>query len=38
MRPVAFIGNETEDLLRSAGHPDYKIIRYPGVGHFLSMP
>jgi len=36
--PAAFLGNEIEDLLRSEGHPDYEIIRYPGAGHLLSMP
>ncbi|CAK8683630.1 unnamed protein product [Clavelina lepadiformis] len=33
-----FHTNIAEKLLKKSGHPDYKILRYPGAGHELRPP
>uniref|UniRef100_H2ZLA9 BAAT/Acyl-CoA thioester hydrolase C-terminal domain-containing protein n=1 Tax=Ciona savignyi TaxID=51511 RepID=H2ZLA9_CIOSA len=36
--PSEYFANLVERLLKFAGHPSYKIMRYPGAGHLLDPP
>uniref|UniRef100_H2YSY0 BAAT/Acyl-CoA thioester hydrolase C-terminal domain-containing protein n=1 Tax=Ciona savignyi TaxID=51511 RepID=H2YSY0_CIOSA len=36
--PSEYFANLAERLFKSAGHPSYEILRYPGAGHLLDPP
>nr|XP_002129181.1 bile acid-CoA:amino acid N-acyltransferase isoform X2 [Ciona intestinalis] len=36
--PSELMANQAEKLFKLAGHPSYKILRYPGAGHLIEPP
>ena len=36
--PSEYFANVFERQLKAVGHPNFKVVRYPGAGHFIEPP